>query len=111
MVVRMIKSTVTFGHAFNMPCLDASQPAGTYAIETDEEQIEGLSFLAYRQVSTLLHLPAIGSEQGREQVVTIEREQLAAALERDRRAAGQPSDKVGRRRCVAPPRTGPSRHT
>jgi hypothetical protein len=94
MVTRTIKSTVTFGHAFNMPFLDTPQPAGTYAVEIDEEQIEGLSFLAYRQVSMLLHLPAIGSERGREQVVTIEPEQLAAALERDTCAPGPPSNKV-----------------
>lgn len=29
-------------------------PAGTYAVETEEELIEGLSFPAYRRVSTTL---------------------------------------------------------
>jgi len=31
-----------------------SQPAGTYAVETEEELFEGLSFPAYRRVSTMI---------------------------------------------------------
>jgi hypothetical protein len=84
--MRTIKSTVTFNHAFDLPSLK-EQAAGTYALETDEEQIEGLSFLAYRRVATLLHLPAIAPGQAPQQVIAVDPEDLRAALERDERAS------------------------
>lgn len=87
MITRTIKSTVTFKHAFDLPSLEEKQVAGTYALETDEEQIEGLSFLAYRRVGTLLHLPAIASRQTRQQVIAVDPEDLQAALERDARVS------------------------
>ena len=86
MVTRTIKSTVTFKHDFELPSLGERQPAGTYTLETDEEQIEGLSFLAYHRVATLLHLPAIASGQARQQVIAVHPDDLKAALERDARA-------------------------
>jgi len=87
MITRTIKSTVTFKHAFDLPSLEKKQVAGTYALETDEEQIEGLSFLAYRRVATLLHLPAIASGQVLQQVIVVDPDDLQAALERDARAS------------------------
>jgi hypothetical protein len=36
--------------------LDEVQPPGTYAVNADEELIEGLSFLAYRRVATTIYL-------------------------------------------------------
>jgi hypothetical protein len=87
MVTRTIKSTITFKHSFDLPSFDEKQAAGTYTLETDEEQIEGLSFLAYRRVASFLHLPAIGSGQARQQVIAIDPEDLKAALERDGRAS------------------------
>jgi hypothetical protein len=84
--MRTIKSTVTFKHTFGLSSLEERQEAGTYALETDEEQIEGLSFLAYRRVATLLHLPAIAPGQAPQQVIAVDPEELRAALERDERA-------------------------
>jgi hypothetical protein len=36
---------------------DRMVPAGDYRVVTDEELIEGLSFPAYRRVSTVVFLP------------------------------------------------------
>ena len=84
METRRTKSTITFKHAFDLPSLESPQPAGTYSVETDEEQIEGLSFVVYRRVATLLSLPAIGSSGGQMQMITVDPEELKAALDRDR---------------------------
>ncbi|WP_338000432.1 hypothetical protein [Chelativorans sp. YIM 93263] len=62
---------------------DTWQPAGTYRLVVDEEEIFGLSFLAYRRTATLLHTPAISVQRGRHQVVEVDPEELAAALDAD----------------------------
>ncbi|WP_366916809.1 hypothetical protein [uncultured Nitratireductor sp.] len=63
--------------------LDVRQPAGTYRLVIDEEEIFGLSFLAYRRTATMLHIPAISIKSSRHQVVEVDPEELAAALDAD----------------------------
>src|ERR1700748_3820149 len=55
---RTITTHVTFKAPFRLSSLEGEQPAGTYRIETDEEQIDGLSFNAFQRLSTTLYLPA-----------------------------------------------------
>jgi hypothetical protein len=83
MTVRTSCTTVTFTRPFFLGGIDAEQPAGTYKIETDEEPLEGLSFLAYRRVSTTIFLPSLpdGVVSGR--VVPIDPSELEAAQARD----------------------------
>jgi hypothetical protein len=45
---------MVFRHPFSLKGWAEPQPAGTYAVETEEELIEGLSFPAYRRVSTTI---------------------------------------------------------
>ena len=58
-------------------------PSGTYTVDTDEELIDGLSFLAYRRTATLLHLPATSNRVGVSEMVTVHPDDLDAALKRD----------------------------
>jgi len=58
------------------------QPAGTYRVVVDEEEIPATSFLAYRQIATLLHTPSL-SASGSSQVFTVSPGELASALEAD----------------------------
>ena len=58
MTGRTTSRTVTFMHPFNLSGVDEVQPAGTYAVETDEELLQTLSIPAYRRTSTLMRLPA-----------------------------------------------------
>lgn len=81
--MRSSRDMITFHHPFTMPGLDAEQPAGTYMVLTEEEEIPGLSFLAWRRIATQIYLPAIGLERGQEQVVTIDPKELAEARKRD----------------------------
>jgi len=87
MAVRTTETMVTFKHPFTLTSLDGRQPAGTYRLVLDEEEILGLSFLAFRRTATMLHIPAISpalSISGRpNQVFSVNSAELAAALEAD----------------------------
>lgn len=89
MTERITRSSVTFLHDFILRDLDGVQAPGTYLIETVEEPLETLSFLAYRRVATTIALPAIGVVSRRRQVITIDPAELQAALARD--ASGTPA--------------------
>ena len=80
---RTTHSSVTFLHPFSLDGVDGVQPAGTYTIETVEETLDNLSFVAYRRVSTTIVLPAVGIPTRQRQVVTIDPRDLEAAQKRD----------------------------
>lgn len=82
MTERITHSSVTFLHAFLLRD-EGVQPPGTYLIETAEEPLGNLSFLAYRRVSTTITLPAVGAPSLSKQVVTVDPDELRAALDKD----------------------------
>lgn len=51
---RTRREDVVFNRPFFLKGWAEPHPAGTYAVETEEELIEGLSFPAYRRVSTTM---------------------------------------------------------
>ena len=77
--MRTTRESITFDHPFSLTAVDKLQPAGTYAVDIDEELIEGLSFLAYRRVATTIYLPLIEGNHGSLQVVRVEPRELTAA--------------------------------
>jgi hypothetical protein len=83
MTIRTTRKTVTFRRPFSLSAIDEVQPSGTYTVDTDEELIDGLSFLAYRRVATLLHLPSTSSRVGVTELVTVNPSELEAALKTD----------------------------
>ena len=83
---RITRTTVSFAHPFALSGVEAEQPCGTYVIETTEVPIEGLSFVAYRRVSTTIILASSQFGLGTRQVATIDPLDLEAAQKRD--AAG-----------------------
>ena len=83
MTIRTTRTTVTFRRAFVLAGLDEEQPAGVYDIETDEERLEGLSLSAYRRVQTLIHLHPKTGNPNLTQTMTIDPDELDAALQRD----------------------------
>ncbi len=85
MSIRTTDTTVTFRRPFSLSTVDGVQPAGTYEVSADDEQIAGLSFVAYARKTTLLYLPADAKSDATRQVVTVDRAELAAALEQDAR--------------------------
>jgi hypothetical protein len=88
MSVRTSRKSVTFSRPFSLSGIDEVQPAGTYAVETDEELLPGLSFPAYRRIATLIFLRSRGGGPVVEEVANIDPLELQAAQERD---AGLPT--------------------
>jgi len=78
---RTSRKTVTFARPFSLRGIDGLQPAGTYTVETEEEPVPGLSFLAWRRVATLMFLPS--RPGGTDQVAAIDPLELETALARD----------------------------
>lgn len=81
--MRTRRDEVTFSHPFTLAGLEGPQPAGTYLDVTQEDEIAGLSFLAWNRVPTLIYLPALGIAYAMEQHVTIQPKDLVAAQTRD----------------------------
>ena len=87
---RTRREQVTFLHPFSLAGVEEQQEPGTYAVETIEETIDGLSFVAYRRVSTTIVLPSPQYGNASRQAVTIDPIDLEAARKRDAELASQP---------------------
>jgi hypothetical protein len=79
MTTRTTRTTVTFSRPFGLKGVDGIQPAGVYDVDTDEELIDDLSFLAYRRVATTICV----QKDGATQVYRIDPVELDARLLRD----------------------------
>jgi hypothetical protein len=93
MTIRTSKKTVTFRRPFALGGFDEALPAGAYSVETDEELLEGISFPAYRRILTVIRLHSKSDHPGFTRAVTIDPNELDAALKRDQALAEHP---VGR---------------
>jgi hypothetical protein len=81
MTMRTTTKTVTFHRPFHLKGVDRLLPPANYRVITDEELIEGLSFPAYRRISTAIFVPApSGSEV---EMAAIDPGDLQAAQEQD----------------------------
>ena len=60
--------------------VEGRQPAGTYQLESEEEQIEGLSFSAFRRMTMTLFLPANPAPGATRYVVQVDPRELSEAL-------------------------------
>jgi len=77
---------LSLANPFQLAGVDEVQPAGIYDVETVEEQLEGLSFVAYRRVATTITLHGSTAATVSRQFVTIDPDDLASALVRDAEA-------------------------
>lgn len=85
MTARTTETEVRFLHPFRLSPKDATYPAGLYRVTTDEEEILGLSFIAYITTSVFLDVPSIESTAAISERLQIDRRQLDAAILLDRR--------------------------
>ena len=77
MTMRTTDKTVTFHRPFLLKGVDRELPPAGYRVVTEEELIEGLSFAAYRRVSTVIFVPS--PYGGGIEMVTIDPSDLDAA--------------------------------
>jgi hypothetical protein len=82
MTLRTSSRTVTFRRPFSLKGVAGLLPAGTYAVETDEELIEQLSFTAYQRVATSIRVPT-GTSGGSYQVFRVDPADLQEAEKLD----------------------------
>lgn len=87
MTIRTRREVVTFKHPFHIRGIERQLPAGAYEVITDEEQIEGLSFAAFRRVATMIVVPAEGMHGGAKEMVPIGSVDLADAQAADAQVA------------------------
>ncbi len=80
MMTRTTSKAMTFTRPFTLSGVDTQQPAGTYVVETDEEQIEGVSFLAYRRVGVRIQLPANPKQPGIVETISVDPAAFETAL-------------------------------
>mgnify|MGYP001822854461 CR=1 FL=1 len=89
MNIRTTKTTVTFKMPFMLSELGELQAAGDYVVETQEELLQGVSYLAYQRVQTQIELHP---RPGVVQKLTVDPKKLAAALRRDEATANVSTD-------------------
>ena len=80
MTARTTSRTVNFVRPFILEGFAREQPAGSYVVLTEEEMMDTLLSQAWRRASTVIRLPTPAGTQD----VTVDPEQLNAALLRDR---------------------------
>jgi hypothetical protein len=79
--MRTDQMTVTFTRPFTLSTVGGLQPAGTYLVVTEQKPVEESSSPGHRRVATMMHLPADPSPGQTRQVVEVDPEELAAALQ------------------------------
>ncbi|KAB2943492.1 MAG: hypothetical protein K8F92_13945 [Hyphomicrobium sp.] len=83
MTERLTNATVTFAHPFSLRGVQGTFPPGVYSVVVTEEQLDGLSFVAYRRVRTTIELPSTNSASLSRQLVEVVPADLEAALASD----------------------------
>ena len=85
---RTTRKSVVFLQPFSLAGVDEMLEPGTYTVETLEELIEGLSFVAFRRVSTTIQMEVKGFGQRARQVIAIDPVDLEVAQKIDALQAG-----------------------
>ena len=81
-MTRCTSVDIAFAHPFSLKGVEGIVPAGTYRVDTEEEQIDGLSFLAYRRLATFIRIPM--GRSGTVQDFLVDPKDIAAAIAQDR---------------------------
>lgn len=83
MTIRTSSKSVTFRRPFTLRGVDETFPAGAYIVETDEEKVEGISFVAYRRIASHLRLPGRRGSAVVGRMLLVEPGDIDVALRRD----------------------------
>ena len=82
MTIRTTTRQATFTRPFSLGGIDGALPPGTYAVDTDEETIDSLSFIAWRRIATSIH----GVRDGTTEIWPVDPADLDEALRHDAEA-------------------------
>lgn len=84
MTTRMTSRTVVFNRPFALSGFERVEPAGSYLVETEEEQLDSISQSAWRRMATVIHITHAETTE----YIKIDALELDKALVRD----GAPED-------------------
>jgi hypothetical protein len=84
MTERIKRYSVVLRYPFDPGGDNGMQPAGTYDIETVEEQLDSISFIAFRRLSTMMSRQPTGGEHIGPGAMMINPADLELALANDR---------------------------
>lgn len=84
MSMRVTARVVTFEKSFTLDEIEGALPAGSYRVETEEETLDNVSFVAYRRIATHIFVPSRKDPSGAVQMWSIHPNGLTEALARDR---------------------------
>ena len=82
--MRVTARIVTFERSFRLDEIEGELPAGSYRVETEDETLDSVSFVAYRRIATHIFAPSRNDPSGAVQMWEIHPNGLAEALARDR---------------------------
>ena len=81
-MIRATTMDIAFRHPFALKGLGSAVPPGTCRIDIEEEQIDGLSFPAYRRLATFIRVPVAGRSRCSQDLL-VDPKELERALARD----------------------------
>lgn len=87
MTTRVTTRIVTFEKAFMLDEIEGLLPAGSYRVETEDETLDNVSFVAHRRIATHIFVPSRAGAAGGTQMWKIHPNGLSEALSRDRASA------------------------
>jgi hypothetical protein len=79
METRSTRSHIRFRQPFTLPGLAGPQPAGRYVIHTEQEMLDTVTFMGWRQTALTIEI----AQDGATEHVTIDAQALREALVRD----------------------------
>jgi hypothetical protein len=91
--MRTTSKSLVFRHPFKLSGVDDVQPAGSYAVETVEEQLDR-SFDAYRRIVTMTRLPGTPGTAETGRVIDIDPADLGTLQARDAAHPSPPPEKT-----------------
>ena len=94
--MRSRSSSVSFEHPFTLNRQLGELPAGTYAVEIDEEEIQATDRTAYRRVAIYLYVENAASTR----TIAVTPADLESALKRDATHAFNEADAYAEERVV-----------
>src|ERR1700740_927835 len=83
MTTRSRREMVHFKHPFRIKGIDRLLAPGAYEVVTDEEMIEGLSFLSFRRVATMIMVPGVAPRHSSMEMISISSVDLSDAQRDD----------------------------
>lgn len=84
MANRITRKHVVFENPFTLDSFDEEWAAGSCLVETEDEQLESMSLLAYRHIRTTMAVRPLASQGWNTRIIEVDPMELEEALARDR---------------------------